>query len=359
MISNVIWMIAVCMYLYTFTSNLFCTYYRSKLGIPLIITETCNTWLVSPEDVTLLETCNHQNCQTCVTVWQTNSDCCSRYRYICLADLCLPQKPSIWEVVHEDREKQIPGYRWHLQDLWRGDLWRVAWLSQCYRVWHYFISIQDWKSETTQENDNSRQVQPLGLVGHLGTRWNMHDTKMAQAKINSTEKIGLGTTKKLLVPKLLWEYPCLYLLWGDEAVAGRRYGGWRTKSRRTERRRGVVISCSVAGCGSSEVTHRRRRRRWRRRRAGSGRRRFNLYACPFIIIIIIININSLCDYTSLRLHGSTARVRVTVTHSSHIHPSSSSTMQHFYHNDTPAKLHVCISNGGNAVLLKIIADSAE
>jgi len=191
---------------------------------------------------------------------------------------------------------------------------------------------------------------------------NMHDTKMAQAKINSTEKIGLGTTKKLLVPKfieLLWEYPCLYLLWGDEAVAGRRYGGWRTKSRRTERRRGVVISCSVAGCGSSEVTHRRRRRRWRRRRAGSGRRRFHLYACPFIIIIIIININSLCDYTSLRLHGSTARVRVTVTHSSHIHPSSSSTMQHFYHNDTPAKLHVCISNGGNAVLLKIIADSAE
>jgi len=42
---------------------------------------------------------------------------------------------------------------------------------------------------------------------------NMHDTKMAQAKINSMEKIGLGT-KKLLVPKfieLLWEYPCL--LW--------------------------------------------------------------------------------------------------------------------------------------------------
>jgi len=41
---------------------------------------------------------------------------------------------------------------------------------------------------------------------------NMHDTKMSQAKINSTEKIGLGTTKKLLVPKfieLLWEYPCL------------------------------------------------------------------------------------------------------------------------------------------------------
>ena len=44
---------------------------------------------------------------------------------------------------------------------------------------------------------------------------NMHDTKMAQAKINSTEKIGLGTTKKLLVPKfieLLWEYPCLLLV---------------------------------------------------------------------------------------------------------------------------------------------------
>jgi len=43
---------------------------------------------------------------------------------------------------------------------------------------------------------------------------NMHDTKMAQAKINSTEKIGLGTTKKLLVPKfieLLWEYPCLFI----------------------------------------------------------------------------------------------------------------------------------------------------
>ena len=67
------------MYLYTFTSNLFCTYYRSKLGIPLIITETCNTWLVSSEDVTLLETCNHQNCQTCVTVWQTSSDCCNHY----------------------------------------------------------------------------------------------------------------------------------------------------------------------------------------------------------------------------------------------------------------------------------------
>ena len=42
---------------------------------------------------------------------------------------------------------------------------------------------------------------------------NMHDTKMAQAKINSTEKIGLGTTQKLLVPKLiesLWEYRCLF-----------------------------------------------------------------------------------------------------------------------------------------------------
>ena len=42
---------------------------------------------------------------------------------------------------------------------------------------------------------------------------NMHDTKMAQAKINSTEKIGLGT-EKLLVPKfieLLWEYPCLFI----------------------------------------------------------------------------------------------------------------------------------------------------
>jgi len=41
---------------------------------------------------------------------------------------------------------------------------------------------------------------------------NMHDTKMAQAKINSTKKIDLGTTEKLLVPKfieLLWEYPCL------------------------------------------------------------------------------------------------------------------------------------------------------
>ena len=43
---------------------------------------------------------------------------------------------------------------------------------------------------------------------------NMHDTKMAQAKINSTEKIDLGTTEKLLVPKfieLLWEYPCLLI----------------------------------------------------------------------------------------------------------------------------------------------------
>jgi len=51
---------------------------------------------------------------------------------------------------------------------------------------------------------------------------NMHDTKMAQAKINSTEKIGLGTTKKLLVPKfieLLWEYPCLI----DESYAKTKY----------------------------------------------------------------------------------------------------------------------------------------
>ena len=31
---------------------------------------------------------------------------------------------------------------------------------------------------------------------------------MAQAKINSTEKIGLGTTKKLLVPKFI-ELLCL------------------------------------------------------------------------------------------------------------------------------------------------------
>ena len=41
---------------------------------------------------------------------------------------------------------------------------------------------------------------------------NMHDTKMAQAKIDSTEKTGLETTKKLLVHifiELLWEYSCL------------------------------------------------------------------------------------------------------------------------------------------------------
>jgi len=53
----------------------------------------------------------------------------------------MPSTKAIREVVLEDREKQIPGYRWHLQDLWRGDLRRVAWLSQCYMVWHYFISI--------------------------------------------------------------------------------------------------------------------------------------------------------------------------------------------------------------------------
>jgi len=64
LISNVIWMIAVYMYFYTFTSNLFCTYYRSKLRIPLVITEICNTWLVSPEDATLLETCNHHEANT-------------------------------------------------------------------------------------------------------------------------------------------------------------------------------------------------------------------------------------------------------------------------------------------------------
>ena len=64
LISNFIWVIAVYMYLYTFTSTLFFTYYRSKLRIPLIITETCNTWLVSPEDVTLLETCNHHEVDT-------------------------------------------------------------------------------------------------------------------------------------------------------------------------------------------------------------------------------------------------------------------------------------------------------
>jgi len=52
------------MYLCTFTSNVFCTYYRTKLRIPLVITETCNTWLVSPEDVTLLETCNHHEADT-------------------------------------------------------------------------------------------------------------------------------------------------------------------------------------------------------------------------------------------------------------------------------------------------------
>lgn len=41
---------------------------------------------------------------------------------------------------------------------------------------------------------------------------NMHNTKMPQAKIDSTEKTGLETTKKLLVHifiELLWEYPCL------------------------------------------------------------------------------------------------------------------------------------------------------
>ena len=88
-------MIAVYMYLYTFTSNLFCTYYTSKLRIPLVITETCNTWLVSPEDVTLLETCNHHEADTRIVKRVSLSD---KPVVIVVADtddLCLPQKPSI------------------------------------------------------------------------------------------------------------------------------------------------------------------------------------------------------------------------------------------------------------------------
>lgn len=45
------------------SSDLLCTF-RSALRIPLLITETCNTWRVSPEEVTLLETCNHQEADT-------------------------------------------------------------------------------------------------------------------------------------------------------------------------------------------------------------------------------------------------------------------------------------------------------
>jgi len=44
---------------------------------------------------------------------------------------------------------------------------------------------------------------------------NMHNTKMAQTKIISMEKIGLGITEKLLVPKFiefLLEYPCLGII---------------------------------------------------------------------------------------------------------------------------------------------------
>ena len=74
LMSNVIWVIAVYMYLYTFTSNLFCTYYRSKLRIPLVITEICNTWLVSPEDATLLETCNHHEADTRIVSHVSLSD---------------------------------------------------------------------------------------------------------------------------------------------------------------------------------------------------------------------------------------------------------------------------------------------
>ena len=62
------------MYLYTFTSTLVFTYYRSKLRMPLIITETCNTWLVSPEDFTLLETCNHHEADTRVVRHVSLSD---------------------------------------------------------------------------------------------------------------------------------------------------------------------------------------------------------------------------------------------------------------------------------------------
>ena len=62
------------MYFYTFTSNLFCTYYRSKLRIPLVITEICNTWLVSPEDATLLETYNHHEADTRIVSHVSLSD---------------------------------------------------------------------------------------------------------------------------------------------------------------------------------------------------------------------------------------------------------------------------------------------
>jgi len=68
----------------------------------------------------------------------------------------------------------------------------------------------------------------------------MHDTKMAQAKLNSTEKkIGLGTTVKLLVPKfieLLWEYPCLARVSSGRLFRARAATTGKARSPRVARR---------------------------------------------------------------------------------------------------------------------------
>ena len=91
-----------------------CTYYRSKLRIPLVITETCNTWLLSSENITLVETCNHEEADTRIVVRHAslvekpavvvtaNTD------IFVFAHSYLQQNSSNGEVLHEHSQKKIP-----------------------------------------------------------------------------------------------------------------------------------------------------------------------------------------------------------------------------------------------------------
>ena len=136
---------------------------RSKLDIPLVFTESNNTWMITAEDVLLIEKCNRHEADTRVVQHASLSerpvviDATDTDIFILLVYAFSKVTPTEKWYMKIDKE-------WYLQSLWEGNVWCLASLSQCDRMWHNLISIQSRKSEAIQEIGDTEQVY-LGVFG--------------------------------------------------------------------------------------------------------------------------------------------------------------------------------------------------
>ena len=103
--------------------------------------------------ITLLETCNHHEVDTRIVRHVSLSDkpvvivAADTDIFVLLIYAFHKSHPSEKLFMKIKKNKYLePGYRWHLQGLWRGDLWRIAWLSvlQGVTLLHIHTRLETW-----------------------------------------------------------------------------------------------------------------------------------------------------------------------------------------------------------------------